>query len=105
MVDVHWRPMIIQGFWTGPPLSSLHWACLKSFVACGHHFKLYSYDRLLIPEGVTLEDAREIVAADEIFYFLNSETNKADIAPFADYFRLKLLAERGAGIATSIRSA
>lgn len=85
----------VQGFWTGPPLTPLHWACLRSFVNCGHQFVLYSYETLAAPEGVCVKDARQIISEEEIFYFDNPETRTRDIAPFADYFRLRLLHDVG----------
>jgi Glycosyltransferase sugar-binding region containing DXD motif len=50
---------------------------------------------MVVPEGVRLEDAGKIVPQQEIFYFWNEITQTRDIAPFADYFRLKLLYELG----------
>jgi hypothetical protein len=85
----------VQGFWSGPPLSNIHWACLKSFLSLGHQFNLYSYETLSVPAGVRLEDATKIVPQEELFYFENTITDRRDIAPFADYFRLKLLYENG----------
>ena len=56
---------------------------------------VYSYDRLDLPEGVILRDASEVVPRSLLFYFDNPKTWKPDLAPFADYFRLKLLVEKG----------
>jgi len=86
---------IVQGFWLGPPLSDIHRACLRSFVRSGHQFKLYCYEPVSVPMGVDLEDACIIVPRNQIFYFKNDATQRTDIAPFADYFRLKLLYEIG----------
>jgi hypothetical protein len=85
----------IQGFWSGPPLPPVSWACLRSFLAAGHRFTLYSYDPLPVPQGIVVKDACEILPRSSIFYFQNRLTQRSDIAPFADYFRLKLLAEQG----------
>jgi hypothetical protein len=85
----------IRGFWTGPPLTNLHRACLRSFLCLGHKFILYSYDPLVLPEGICLQDANQIVPKEEIFYYDNKLTQKSDIAPFADYFRLRLLHKIG----------
>src|SRR5262249_41962000 len=85
----------VQGFWSGPPLSNLHWACLKSFLRLGHQFILYSYENISVPEGVHREDANIVVPHHQIFYFQNDTTKQSDIAPFADYFRIKLLHELG----------
>src|SRR5437588_8393960 len=85
----------IQGFWSGPPLSAINWACLRSFLAAGHHFVLYTYDLLDVPQGVVVKDACEILPRRSIFHFQNVLTQQSDLGPFADYFRLKLLAEKG----------
>ena len=85
----------IQGFWLGPPLSHIHWACLRSFLDCGHEFTLYTYGPLAVPEGIRLADANEIVLERDVFYFQNSETRRPDIAPFSDYFRITLLSKIG----------
>ena len=85
----------IRGFWSGPPLSAIHRACLRSFLAHGHEFTLYCYAPVDVPPGVQTADANAIVPEQEIFYFQNRETGAPDIAPFADYFRAKLLSEVG----------
>jgi hypothetical protein len=86
---------LVQGFWHGAPLAPLHHACLSSFVANGHRFDLYSYDPLDVPRGVTVRSAAEIVPRDELFLFDNRHTGQPDVAPFTDYFRLRLLSLRG----------
>ena len=85
----------VQGFWSGRPLTPLHWACLRSFLHLGYQFAVYSYDPLTVPAGIRLEDANAIVPSRDVFYFENRETRSRDIAPFADYFRLRLLYEVG----------
>ena len=74
----------IQGFWSGPPLSPVHQACLRSFLTCGHEFTLYFYETLTVPDGVRLADASEIVLERDVFYFQNPDTQRPDIAPFSD---------------------
>lgn len=89
------RDEIVQGFWHGDPLTPLHWACLRSFLICGLSFDLYSYQRLSVPAGVRLCDAAQVIPQDQLFMFRNAFTGSPDVAPFADYFRLKLLVQRG----------
>lgn len=89
------NPSLVQGFWHGDALSPLHWACLRSFLRSGLRFDLYSYQSLSVPPGVRLRDAAEVVERDKLFLFNNAFTGSPDVAPFADYFRLKLLYERG----------
>ncbi len=86
---------VIQGFWHGEPLSALHWACLRSFLNAGHDFDLYTYEGINVPDGIQIRDAAEIVSKDQLFFFDNPHTGLPDVAPFADYFRLKLLFNRG----------
>src|SRR5207237_1081792 len=85
----------IQGFWSGPPLTYLLQACLRSFLRCGHQFTVYSYGPVAVPHGALVPDANQIVPERDVFYFQNPETHQPDIAPFADYFRMKLLADLG----------
>src|SRR6478736_339351 len=46
-----------RSFWYRGALSPYEHLCLKSFVAKGHDFTLYSYDKIEVPRGVRLEDA------------------------------------------------
>lgn len=85
-----------QAFWHGRPLPLLQWACLKSFIDRGHQVNLYTYEDIDVPRGVTQLSAGKIIPESEIFFFDNATNNIAsDIAPFADFFRLKLLFEKG----------
>ena len=85
----------INMFWSGPPPSPIHWACVNSFVRNGFDVQLYSYDVRVVPSGVALCDARQVVPEEEIFLFNNPFSGTGDIAPFVDYFRLKLLTKFG----------
>lgn len=84
---------IVCSFWHGP-MSWLERLCITSFIAQGHRFDLYSYERPEgLPEGCGWRDAAEIVPREDIFFY------KGDRSPavFADYFRLMLMV-REAGI-------
>jgi hypothetical protein len=70
-------------------------ACLASFAAMGHAFELYVYEPVIVPNGITLRDANEIIPFREVFYFQNPVTGRPDLGPFSDLFRFKLLSERG----------
>jgi hypothetical protein len=85
----------IHGFWSGSPLSPVNWACLKSFISKGHSFELYSYDCPIVPPGVLATDANIFIKREQAFQVENPSTGKQDWAPFSDYFRLKLLFEKG----------
>ncbi len=89
---------IINGLWVcdkGGLLSNMERLCIHSFCANGHDFRLWVYDEIAnVPQPtnggkVELCDANEIIPANKIFKRKNS------LAPFADYFRWKLLAEKG----------
>ena len=66
--------------------------CLKSFLAQGHEFHLYVYQNTTgVPEGVTIRDANEILPSSNIFVY----THQASYSGFSNFFRYKLLLERG----------
>lgn len=65
--------------------------CLSSFLKNGHAVHLYSYEEIPdVPKGVISKDAEEIIPKNMFDYrtFINNGT-------FADYFRYKLLFDRG----------
>ena len=84
-----------QSFWWGDALSPYEVLCLKSFIACGYGFDLYTFDRdIVVPEGVRVCDASEIIEQDQLFVY-EQGFGKGSPAAFANLFRYKLLAERG----------
>ena len=83
------RP-VFKGFWHGPPLDPVRRACLQSFVKRGYTYELYTYEPVAVPPRVVLKDASAIMPREDLFYFGN-----ADIAPFSDLFRAKLLLDTG----------
>lgn len=86
---------IIQGLWIGSELSKMELLCIKSFLYHGHEFHLYIYDPIKnIPEGVIVKDANEILAKSFVFQY-NSGGEKGSFSGFANYFRYKLLIEKG----------
>lgn len=84
---------IIRTLWIGGSLSRLEKVCLASFVHHGHKVVLYVYDKVdNIPNGVTVEDASDIVKRDKIFtYGKITGQGKGSYAGFANYFRYKML--------------
>lgn len=83
---------VIQMFWHGAPLSRVERLSLTSFVHHGHAVDLYAYDEIAdVPAGITLRNAEEILPRNLIFR--HRRTNS--LAPFADWFRYRLLFERG----------
>jgi hypothetical protein len=83
------RHHTFNAFWHGAPLSPLHWACLGSFVEKGHRLRLWSYEEVLVPQGVEREDARKILPETELFLFHGSAS------AFSNLFRYELLVAEG----------
>ena len=83
---------IIQGLWIGPELSVMEQLSLVSFLQNGHEYHLYVYDEPKnIPAGTVIKDANEILPAASIFQYQHSPS----YAGFANFFRYKLILERG----------
>ena len=84
--------MIVQGLWVGPELSVMERLSIASFLANGHEYHLYVYDEVKhIPGGALVRDANEILPASMIFQYKDSKS----YAGFANFFRYKLLLEKG----------
>lgn len=89
-----------NGLWIGDELSKLELLTIHSFLDKGHTFRLWVYDKIKtpLPEGVILEDAREIIPESQVFSYKNANKyghGKGSYAGFSDIFRYKLLYERG----------
>src|SRR5437764_11571217 len=83
---------IIQGLWIGPELSVMEQLSIASFINNGHEYHLYVYDEPKnIPAQTIVKDANEILVAARIFQYKHHQT----YAGFANFFRYKLLLERG----------
>ncbi|HEV8482259.1 MAG TPA: glycosyltransferase [Blastocatellia bacterium] len=83
---------IIQGLWIGSELSVMEQLSIASFLLNGHDYHLYVYNELKnIPVGTTVKDANEILPSSSIFQYREYPT----YAGFANFFRYKLLLERG----------
>lgn len=83
---------VIHMFWHGTPLSRIERLCLASFVANGHPVDLYVYDEPAgVPAGVRLRDAGEILPREALFVHRRT----GSVGLFADWFRYRLLFERG----------
>jgi hypothetical protein len=65
---------------------------MTSFLRQGHAFHLFAYQRPEgVPDGVELFDATEILPSSSIFLYREEKS----LAGFANYFRYKLLLDRG----------
>ena len=83
---------IVQGLWIGPELSVMEQLSVASFLNNGHEYQLYVYDEVSnVPTATVIRDANEILAASRIFQYKHSRS----YAGFANFFRYKLLMERG----------
>ena len=83
---------IIQGLWIGSSLSVMEKLSIASFLQNGHEYHLYAYDEPLnVPAGTKIKDANEILPATAIFQY----KDRPSFAGFSNYFRYKLLLERG----------
>jgi hypothetical protein len=83
---------LIQSLWIGPAVSALERLSITSFLKNGHPFRLYIYQETAgIPPGVEVYDANEILPASRIFKYKEYNT----YAGFANFFRYKLLLEKG----------
>ncbi len=89
---MHERNKIIQGLWIGPELSVMEQLSVSSFLSHGHEFHLYVYDEpACVPPSAVVRDAREILPESSVFRYKDYAT----YAGFANFFRYKLLLERG----------
>ena len=87
------RPLpTIHMFWHGAPLSRIERLAIASFVKNGHRLDLYVYDEPAgIPAGARVMDAGEILPRGSLFRHKRTQS----LAAFADWFRYRLLFERG----------
>ncbi len=82
----------VQSLWVGDRLSAMEQLAVRSFLAHGHEFHLYTYGPMPgIPNGAVHRDGNEILPASAIF----RDRDIASFSGFADLFRYKLLLERG----------
>ncbi len=82
----------VQSLWIGPELSTMERLSIASFLGNDHPFHLYVYDDVRgIPAGAEVHDAREILPESMIFRYAEHKT----YAGFANWFRYKLLLDRG----------
>jgi hypothetical protein len=83
---------VIQSLWIGPRLSVMERLSVTSFLKNGHPYILYAYGPVeSLPKGAELKDASEILPSASIFTY----SQYATYAGFANFFRYKLLLERG----------
>jgi len=82
----------IHMFWHGSPLSRVERLSIASFVHHGHPVELHAYQEFAnLPAGVTLRDAAAVLPFSAVY----THRRSGSLAPFADWFRYRLLAARG----------
>src|SRR6267154_6333445 len=83
---------VIQSLWVGPQLSVMERISISSFLKNGHSYILYAYGPVDgLPDGAELKDANEILPSSDIFTY----SEYATYSGFSNFFRYKLLMERG----------
>jgi len=83
---------LIQALWVGPRLSVMERLSIASFLQNGHRYHLYAYGPVEgLPDGAELRDAAEILPSSSLFTY----TDYATCSGFANFFRYKLILERG----------
>ncbi|MGA2253139.1 MAG: hypothetical protein ABSG53_00630 [Thermoguttaceae bacterium] len=86
---------VFQSLWIGAELSVMEQLSIRSFLANGYEFHLYTYQDVSgIPPGTTIRSGEEILPADQIFCYRKGY-GKGSYAAFSNGFRYKLLLERG----------
>jgi hypothetical protein len=91
---------VVNSLWIGDKLSVNELLTLKSFVAHGHDFVLWSYSDLSanLPVGVELKDANQIIPFSSAFRYPSKgflDWGKGSWGGFSDIFRYQLLHEYG----------
>lgn len=81
--------------WIGDSLSQMEVLSIRSHLKQSHRYHLWSYSALEnVPDGVVLEDARQILDESEVFAYRVGE-GKGSFSAFSNLFRYKLLLDRG----------
>lgn len=82
---------VVQSLWIGDSLSPMEQMSIRSYLRQGHEYHLYTYSKITnVPKGAVLKDAAEIIPTTLLDY-----TKFPKLALFADFFRYKLLLDRG----------
>jgi mannosyltransferase OCH1-like enzyme len=86
------KSVVVQGLWIGEALSTMERLSIASFLAHGHEYHLYVYGPVAnVPTGTCLKDGSEVLPKSMIFQY----PDRPSYAGFANYFRYKLLLDRG----------
>ena len=86
---------VIQSLWIGNRLSVMEQLSIRSFLDHGHPFHLYAYEEIEgVPEGTVVRSGTEILPREDIFVYQKG-CGKGSPSAFSNFFRYKLLLERG----------
>lgn len=88
---------VVQSLWIGSSkLSNVERLAIASFLQNGHEFHLYTYEPPEnVPIGTVIKDANEIIQHSKAFIVNPVAHVKACYSSFSDFFRCKLLLDRG----------
>lgn len=79
----------VSSLWIGGRLGWVEQMCLASFVQAGASVSLYTYETgFVVPTGVELRDAREILPQEQVF---ENTGRPGTFAGFSNIFRYRLL--------------
>jgi hypothetical protein len=90
------RPLA-QSLWVGPRLRWIEEASIRSYLANGWRYQLYTYEvPENVPDGAEILDATAILPRSELFTeSASSGMHKGSVGAFSDMFRYALLLRRG----------
>lgn len=81
----------VRSLWIGGELSIVETLCIRSFLANGHPFVLYTYGEIdNVPTGVQIRDANQILPESKVF-----QSHGESYAIFSDWFRWEMLFREG----------
>jgi mannosyltransferase OCH1-like enzyme len=85
---------IANFFWHGAPLSLYEHACLSSFVKSNFTVNLWTFDHLVVPQGVNLKNASDFFNVEDISKF-TQDGKIGSLAAFSDAIRYHILNQQG----------
>ncbi len=83
---------VLNSLWVGDSLGFIERLCVRSAIATGHQFRLFSYepDKLSgVPEGVELRDAADVMPREQLI----SYSDTGAVALGANFWRYQMLAK------------
>jgi len=82
---------VMQSLWVGSSLSPMEQLSIRSYIRQGHDYHLYTYEQVTnVPSEVVTMNANEIIPLATMHY-----SKFPKLALFADFFRYKLLLDKG----------